>query len=318
MNRNEKIKQELFDIYADSAVRSQYSKERAYFCPLCSTRFCDITGLTLDHVPAEALGLPTVKVLTCSKKCNSGSGTAQDQLLQAHLLHTLQASGPTEPHSLRLTLDDEKVNALVWKDQKGTLQVFPDPKHNKPGSVEAFLKVYEKASESTGIQLSTLVAFNQPLIRWALVREAYLLLFYHWGYWLLRKSWAKQLQVLLDDRNTPLHKGSVIQIPAFPYSLSPIRGEFLMAKTPNGQSCWLIPVIDDRYAVIPSDDPKQECLPLWKETANMANMAGPLECDKVVVDREVKNSSLWIVSRRYNQNLVPDHWTAIIPSNVPP
>ena len=316
MNRNERTRRRLFDIYADSASRSDYSKERAYFCPLCGTPHSDISGLALDHVPAKALDLPTLKVLTCSKKCNSGSGIAQDQLLQAHLLHRLQASGPTDPHPFCLTLDNEKVNGLVWKDPEGKILVRLDPKHNKPGTIEAFCTAYERADESTQIQLSTLVAFNQPLIRWALVREAFLLLFYHWGYWLLRKSWAKQVQELLDDRNTPLHKGSVIQILASPYSVSAIRGEFLMTKTPSGQSCWLVPVIDDRHVVIPSDDQEQECIPLWEETANMV---GELELgyDKVIINREVKNSSLWIVSRRHDQNRLPDHWIEIIPGKRP-
>ena len=58
-----------------------------------------------------------------------------------------------------------------------------------------------------------------------------------------------------------------------------------MAKTPGGQSCWLVPVINDRYAVIPSDDPKQECIPLWEETGNI--MTGKLEYDKVVINRDV-------------------------------
>lgn len=315
MNRKDKTKRKLFDLYTDSASRSNYSKERAYFCPLCDTPHRDISGLSLDHVPAQALGLRTVRVLTCSKNCNSGSGIAQDQLLQAHLLHRLQASGPTDPHPLRLTLDNEKVNGLVWKDPEGKILVRLDPKHNKPGTIEAFCTAYERADESTQIQLSTLVAFNQPLIRWAIVREAYLMLFYHWGYWLLRKSWAKQVQELLEDRNTPMHKGSVIRNPGFPYSVSPIRGEFLMAKTPGGQSCWLVPVIDDRYAVIPSDDPKQECIPLWEETGNI--MTGKLEYDKVVINRDVKNSSLWVVGPRHDRNRLPDHWTEIIPGKRP-
>lgn len=58
--QKERLKQKLYGIYSESALRSDYSPERAYFCPLCGKRFNQVDGLSPDEVPFKALGLPYI------------------------------------------------------------------------------------------------------------------------------------------------------------------------------------------------------------------------------------------------------------------
>jgi len=287
--------------------------ERSYFCPLCETQFHRVEDLTLDHAPPEALNVPSIKVLTC-RRCNGGAGVAQNHLLQAHRLYQLNNSGLAEPFSIRVTLGTLTVNARVWKDANG-IQADPSSKHNKPGAVEAFQRAYLLAEESAKITLSSLVHFNQSWIRWSLVREAYLLLFYHWGYWLLKTGWAKEVQELLKTPETSLPRGCFVRLPPQKYNLSPTQGEFLTARLPSQQSCWLVPIVDDCYAVMPSDDRNQKLSSLWEEMTTVESGDLPLtNCVKILVNRDVKNSHLWKVSQHEDSTATPDFWLEITPN----
>lgn len=318
-NRSHQIKDKLFKIYSESSVLSGYSSTQAYYCPLCGIRFDNTTDLTLDHVPLQASDLPTVTVLTCDT-CNNDSGPAQNQLLQRHLWLQLKRTGkPTAPRPCRLTLTGLTVNAAMSRDRNGEIVLDVRPKHNKPEEFERFREAYRKATGSNKIRMEPLVRLNEPSIRWALVREAYLLLFYHWGYWLLRKAWASEVRKLLSDPNALLPEGCYVSIPEIGYRVAATKGEFATAKTPSGQRCFLVPVIDNSWVVMPTDDPSHGSTALWKEmkeTVASATERQPLrEFKKVIVDRDVKSCSLWAVIEREDPIKTPEYWIEIVPGD---
>lgn len=308
------IKQKLFDIYAHSALCSGYSQEEVYFCPLCKTRFESIDGLTLDHAPPKVLALPSVEVLTCDR-CNSDSGTAQDRLHQAHLFHQFQTNKPTKPQWMRLTLGALHVRARVWKDVDGILQIDVDPKHNNPKTHVAFLRTYQHDEKSGHLTLNSIDRLNQPLIRWALAREAFLLLFYYWGYWLLKNDWASAVQDFLKESDSPLPPGSIVEALEPRFAVSPTNGEFIRAQTPSGYICWLVPIVDNRWVVMPSADPAQDTIALWNETERMTTSHQAFaEVTKIIVNRNVKNSNEWVIVERHEPTGTPDFWVEIVPA----
>ncbi|MDA2933646.1 hypothetical protein MYX82_04825 [Acidobacteria bacterium AH-259-D05] len=236
--QSRQLKEKLFEMYSKSAVLSGYSATKGYFCPLCGKRFDEVESLTLDHVPLQASDPLTVTVLTCGT-CNSGSGTAQDQLLQRHIwLQLKRTNQPTKPRPCRLTLQGTSVNAAIWRDENANIMVDIRPKHNKPESFETFRGAYKEATGSTKIRMEPVIELNEPQIRWALVREAYLLLFYHWGYWLLKHTWESEVQELLKDVGVLLSAGYYVSIPQVGYAVKPTNGEFSIARIPSGQRCW--------------------------------------------------------------------------------
>ncbi|MDA2934788.1 hypothetical protein MYX82_10665 [Acidobacteria bacterium AH-259-D05] len=209
------------------------------------------------------------------------------------------------------------MNAATWRDGNGRITVDIKPKHNEPAAFECFRQAYKEATGSTKIRMKPLIDLNEPLIRWALVRESYLLVFYHWGYWLLRKSWAAEAQQLLNDLSTPLSAGCYVSIPKIEFQIRPTKGEFAVAKMPSGRRCWLVPVIDKSWVVMPTDDPSQTCSSLWEEVEQnvvSANAPQPFsEFKKVVVDRNVKTCTLWKVAERNDPDKNPDYWIEIVP-----
>lgn len=211
----------------------------------------------------------------------------------------------------------------------GTIWAKPVAKLNDPEVVKAALEKYKAADDSTRLSLSPLVKLDQPKARWAAVREAYLLLFYHWGYWFLRKEWAGELQALLKEafprpgstsKTSILHDGSVITALNVKYPVDSTKGEFVTARTPRGQPCWLVPLlVGDRWVVVPSpsDDPSSKCFALWDEIAEITAKGQPLtNCVKVVVNGDVKIASAFKLIEHENPGQTPDFWLEVIPDTV--
>lgn len=305
------LKVRLFEKFAESALRLDYSQDRRYYCPLCACPFEGLAGLTADHVPPQSLDKPTAIVLTC-ERCNNDSGTAQDRLFQAHLLHQLgAATGPTAPCRVRVTLGAHRVNATVWKDERGALVAKLAQKQRKE-TVDGFFAEYQAETGAEHLSLHTVVRLDERLIRWAVVREGFLLMFNTWGYWLLESNWAAELQGLLRTPGVPLHPGSVVEVRGLQYAVAPTSGEFLCGRTRSGRSCWLVPIVDNRAAVIPSDQ-HDGCLTLWTEVQECVDQQIALTVNKVVVRDEVKLHSLLRVERHDVPGGTPDHWVEVAP-----
>lgn len=142
------------------------------------------------------------------------------------------------------------IAATVWKDRSGQLLATLAPKQN-PRAVEEFLRAYDVASSDAVINIASDIKVDQELVRWAQVREGFLLMFHRWGFGLHWWSWKQEIQEALRMKRLPA--GSVIGYGGLPYTVRPTEGEFLCATLPTGRQCWLVPILDDRAAVLPSD-----------------------------------------------------------------
>ena len=73
-------------------------------------------------------------------------------------------------------------------------------------------------------------------------------------------------------------------------------------------------MIDNRCAVLPPDQAEQGCIPLWDEISEITVNKQPLrEVVKVLVDRDVKNSSAWKVVGRDDPDHIPSYRIEITP-----
>lgn len=313
--RKDRRKQLLFDEFAENAALSGFRSKKAYYCPLCLAEYQTIDGLTLDHVPLQAAELPTVSVLTC-KPCNNGSGPAQDQLLQRHRWLTLKNSrNACPPKPCRVTLAGATINATMSRDANGEVVLRTHPKRNNPRDFGAFRLAYHQATGSDQIHIEPLLRLNEPQLRWAVLREAYLLLFHFCGYWLLSKPWTADVRDALANREGSIPSGAYVAAPVLPYSVAPTKGEVILATTPENASCLLVPVIDASCAVLPMDDPAQTAWELWTGIENaFSDTNVPLAftgCKKLVIAPDVKSGALWKVQEMQDPARIASYWIEI-------
>lgn len=312
-------KQKMFEVFASSAKLSGYCTDAAYFCPLCDRRFDSPEGLTFDHIPFAALGARSLRILAC-RQCNNDSGKAQGQLAQARRIHLINGPGPTADYRFHLTLAGITVVAHVRKTASGKLELRID-EHNNPSVAQQFVSEFAKFSDEqqVNMQVTSLIQLDHAAIRWAIARDSFLLLFYHWGYWLARQHWVKEFRALMLPglkAAGQLPASSVIDISSYIHTVQPWRGEFLTVKTPDGESFWLVPLVDGRATAFPMDGDGKSCIALWDKIAMALSSRSPLHAvRRAAIDREVKNANLWVVIDMHESEGDGKPWIVFAPAD---
>lgn len=148
-----------------------------YICPTCLKIIRNLTDLSEEHVPPEALG-GKVLCLTC-KECNNRSGHSIDAAMHERLEMLKILHRGTNRRFVQLKIDKLTVNASIKRTGENA-DLILSKKHNDPKKVREFI---ERAYEP-GIKLDVWYK-NKYSQRQALIgylRAAYLYAFAKFGY----------------------------------------------------------------------------------------------------------------------------------------
>lgn len=215
-----------------------------YVCPLCLRSFYenDYDRLTIEHVPAKALGGKPL-VLTCAP-CNSDAGF----LLQSHQAEQVRQdkfwAGEIE-RTLNIEVDTKHgtIRGEVAYDGEGALNVKIHPKRMNPTEQEELAKNSEQL-EYKSFQIGRF--FSGDKARIADLRDAYLWIFARYGYravaipaydWIRdairkgetkRKKWSITIEDSSDEAAALGKVGPVI------YWLDRPQGAFLVCNRGRG------------------------------------------------------------------------------------
>lgn len=178
-----KRKRVLFDRYAQSLAACQPEHKELYACPICLDAYTreGLVGpdpaLTEEHCVQKGLG-PSHYVLTC-KDCNSKAGSKVDVHLHHRINHEHDWDDLTKPKDVELIHDDRKIAATVEKGNTGF--VFRVQGHRTNPQHVSQLKASVEKKSFSGLTMRFKV-FDVNKSHIALLKDAYLLMFRHFGY----------------------------------------------------------------------------------------------------------------------------------------
>lgn len=160
-----------------------------YLCPLCLKNHFIKTGsgiigtaqFSLDHLPPQSAG-GKYKLITC-KKCNNDSGAFEAEL-EKLLNYGIDKSKPAGNIAFDVQLRDDQTGKVIkglfqYKDGNGEV-VFKD--HQKKYNKQYIDFLSRLHSKNAGLLQIQVPLHDQKKVTKALLKSAYLLCFYWWGY----------------------------------------------------------------------------------------------------------------------------------------
>ena len=203
-----------FERGCDAWAKFRLGRPRSYACPLCLVEYTldQIDLLSVDHVPAEALGGSRM-VLTC-KACNSDSGhDVQIHMIRRERTANVFSGELSEPHAARISFlrgaeaePRASVNGVVFTERSGptTLTVS---EANEPEDIASFRREMEAAVGSLDWRFR--VRFDQDQFhniaaRVGWLREAYLVAFAVFGYTYILDPALETVKRQIDQPQTQI------------------------------------------------------------------------------------------------------------------
>lgn len=173
-----------------------YRQYHDYVCPFCLRSFGEenVASLSLEDAPQEALGGSKV-ALTC-KECNNTMGG----LIDCHLVNYIEATEIRQfPEGLekRVTISNPNTGAstnAVLRIESGQFRIYVPKRNNNPAILEQELP---KWIENSLLSFEFADNANKRLPRnivAAILKNAYVLLFAHFGYTFLLSPYYDELR----------------------------------------------------------------------------------------------------------------------------
>ncbi len=215
MNEYEKKRKKLFDIYSDNLkllldsglIKAELNLKKNYICPLCLGQFSEedldtssFKFLTLEDVPPVAIGGKPL-VLTCNS-CNNYLGTNIDY----HLITQMQdleffKGDPAGTKITRAFIDGKfAVKGTLRPEGKGNFSILISNDNNNLALVTEHIARIKKG-EIISTEFTQRKAIEKEKIALAILKSAYLLLFYKLGYaYILDNCYSSIRKTLLDPQ----------------------------------------------------------------------------------------------------------------------
>ena len=185
----------LFDRYSQNLEALRPEHAGVYACPICLNTFPpealdgNDPALSEEHCPQRGLG-ESHYVLTC-KGCNSQAGSQIDHHVHKHVRFRRFWDG-NERSNVQFQFDDAAIAAAIGRDS-GTLSLWPDRRRCDPRAIDdLFNSLRLRTLKDFTLRFGRDVVPNKRRFHIALMKNAYLLLFRHFGY-------AYILTPLFDD-----------------------------------------------------------------------------------------------------------------------
>ena len=193
-----------------SAQPIDESFEGMYLCPICIKNYFIITNgciignseFSMDHLPPKSCG-GTFTILTC-KKCNNDSGFFESEL-ERLLNFGIDKGNPNALFLPEVMIVDKKTGSSIKgfsrHENNKTDILFKEhlTKHNK--SYIDFLSKMKAGELSLQLQV---FSHNIEKVERALIKSAYLICFYWWGYEFVFSQQAKIMrEVIFGTRRYP-------------------------------------------------------------------------------------------------------------------
>ncbi len=305
---SERIRQ-LFDLYSANLRGFRPEFAGRFACPLCRGWFTQeqLDQLSIEHVIPQSVG-GRIEVLTC-KPCNNTYGTRID----AHLGRQLQAQAffageGADALRRRASSQDGKatVDVAIKKSDQGTVSVDVAlvRERSNPRQLEKLLTSLNSSNTVIGFDFS---GNDKPDIRRArlsLLKSAYLLMFYYFGYGYLitEPAIAVHNQLAQPEEDLLPLKAAVRPLPA-DHGLQGVG----VLTSPRSLACFFIPmqVSHDNYrldigVILPGYDQSGELYSRWatvvesEEGANLSvHCFVPDRTALAAPNREVLPISIW-------------------------
>ena len=166
-----------------------YTESDEYVCPFCLRSFTDVSLISLEDAPQEALGGSKI-ALTC-KECNNKLGGLVDCHLVNYIVDKEDRLFPKEMVR-SFTFHDKKrgrdIQGKIEVNKTGEIRMIFPEKVNDPKVLNAAVKEIKKG-DIIGAEMRVNLSKRMPRnIVAALLKNAYILLFSYFGYSFLLNS----------------------------------------------------------------------------------------------------------------------------------
>jgi hypothetical protein len=179
----------------------------AYICPLCLDKYIVLLGndlnvnaeFSLDHIPPKNIG-GTLELITC-KKCNNDAGKYEAELgkkLEYDAFTKRQVESAIENTRLKISGVAGNYKSFIKVSEDGTPIIdFPvNAKHEMP-FLNTWLESLGKTEDWT-ITLTVPIPNDKKKMK-ALLKAAYLICFFYWGYEFTYSQNGEQIRKVLND-----------------------------------------------------------------------------------------------------------------------
>jgi hypothetical protein len=194
----------LFDRYSRSLAACRPEHAGLYACPICLATFTpeglvgNDPALTEEHCPQRGLG-KSHYVLTC-KDCNSQAGSQIDQHVHKHVQFRGFWDG-IERSNVQFEFDDRSVRAAIERGS-ATLSLWPDRRRCDPKAFDAlFNSLRDQTFKEFTLSFGRDVIPSKRLFHIALLKNAYLLMFRHFGYAYILTSLLESVRKQIREPN---------------------------------------------------------------------------------------------------------------------
>ena len=235
---NQKTKQrQLFRLYAQNFSFHEPTYQNVFICPLCFRGFdetaVDNGLLSIEHIIPSSIG-GKLETLTC-KDCNNQTGSKLDAHLKRRIssediLHGLS----DKPLRGTVQIGDGEFRADI-KLSLEQIEIAGLLEHSNPVNQGKAVRKIEEGIDT--IKLHANLGFTKQASLAAIVRSAYLIMFYYFGYGYIKFNLLDNIRrFLMNPINESNLSLSVIKLPAVP--AKPIAVSIL--RKPAELQCFFI------------------------------------------------------------------------------